>query len=69
MPDTKDLPYCDVIMKGGITSGVVYPEALVRLSRKYRFKSIGGASSTADVAVAWLMNYAPVVKSPRVIVA
>jgi len=47
MADTKELPYCDVIMKGGITSGVVYPEALVRLSRKYRFKSIGGASAGA----------------------
>src|SRR4051794_6806656 len=47
MADTKELPYCDVIMKGGITSGVVYPEAFVRLSRKYRFKSIGGASAGA----------------------
>src|SRR5471030_3069423 len=41
------LPYCGVIMKGGITSGVVYPEALVHLSQKYRFKSIGGASAGA----------------------
>src|SRR3954452_8552796 len=47
MADTTELPYCDLIMKGGITSGVVYPEALVRLSRHYRFKSLGGASAGA----------------------
>jgi hypothetical protein len=44
---SDELPYCDVIMKGGITSGVVYPEALVRLSSRYRFKSLGGASAGA----------------------
>ena len=26
--DAKKLPACDVVMKGGITSGVVYPPAL-----------------------------------------
>lgn len=36
---------CDIVMKGGITSGVVYPGAVLALARKYRFKSIGGASA------------------------
>jgi predicted acylesterase/phospholipase RssA len=43
---------CDLVMKGGITSGVVYPGAVVRLARRYRFRSIGGASAGALAAVA-----------------
>ena len=43
---------CDVVMKGGITSGVVYPGAVVRLARRYRFRSIGGTSAGALAAVA-----------------
>lgn len=38
---------CDVVMKGGITSGVVYPLALVEFSRSYRLHSLGGASAGA----------------------
>ena len=41
---------CDIIMKGGITSGVVYPLAVVELSKTYRFKSIGGTSAGAIAA-------------------
>jgi len=37
-------------MKGGITSGVVYPLALVELSKKYRFANIGGTSAGAIAA-------------------
>ncbi|MBK7190665.1 MAG: patatin-like phospholipase family protein [bacterium] len=48
MPPT--LPFCDIIMKGGITSGVVYPHAVLELSRKHRFKSIGGTSAGAIAA-------------------
>jgi len=33
---------CDLILKGGITSGVVYPPAIVELSRDHKFCSIGG---------------------------
>ena len=29
---------CDVGMKGGITSGVVYPYAVLELARRYRFR-------------------------------
>lgn len=42
---------CDLVMKGGITSGVVYPRAVVALSRKYRFENIGGTSAGAIAAV------------------
>jgi len=41
---------CDLVMKGGITSGVVYPLAAVELSKVYRFRSIGGASAGAIAA-------------------
>jgi len=46
------LPYCDLVMKGGITSGVVYPLAIAELSEKYQFKCIGGASAGAIAAAA-----------------
>ncbi|MES2102654.1 MAG: hypothetical protein V4634_01440 [Pseudomonadota bacterium] len=45
-----ELPFCDLIMKGGITSGVIYPKLITRLSRDYRFKSIGGTSAGAIAA-------------------
>ena len=41
---------CDVVMKGGITSGVVYPSAVLRLSGRYRFRNVGGASVGAIAA-------------------
>ncbi len=41
---------CDMVMKGGITSGVVYPYAITELARKYRFKNIGGTSAGAIAA-------------------
>jgi predicted acylesterase/phospholipase RssA len=41
---------CDMVMKGGITSGVVYPQAILRLAQKYRFRAIGGGSVGALVA-------------------
>ncbi|PTV97523.1 patatin-like phospholipase [Rhodobacter aestuarii] len=51
-PQTKPLPSreCDLVMKGGITSGVVYPGALKRLSESYRFVNIGGTSAGAIAA-------------------
>lgn len=42
---------CDVVMKGGITSGVVYPPAVRALAQRYEFRSIGGASAGAIAAV------------------
>src|SRR5260221_13001205 len=43
--------FCDIVLKGGITSGVVYPLALVSLAEKYRFSNIGGTSAGAMAAV------------------
>jgi len=43
---------CDIVFKGGITSGVVYPLALVSLAEKYRFSNIGGTSAGAIAAAA-----------------
>ena len=37
-------------MKGGITSGVVYPFALCELARTYRFANVGGTSAGAIAA-------------------
>lgn len=42
--------YCDLIMKGGITSGVVYPKAVSELAKTYNFKNIGGTSAGAIAA-------------------
>lgn len=42
--------YCDLVMKGGITSGIVYPNAVLALARDYRFKNIGGTSAGAIAA-------------------
>src|SRR6476660_1851081 len=42
--------YCDLVMKGGVTSGVVYPLAVVELSSQYWFKNIGGTSAGAIAA-------------------
>src|SRR4029078_5427539 len=41
---------CDIVMKGGLTSGVVYPMAVVDLSEEFRFKNVGGTSAGAIAA-------------------
>jgi predicted acylesterase/phospholipase RssA len=41
---------CDLVMRGGITSGIVYPKAVAALSKRYRFRSIGGTSAGAIAA-------------------
>lgn len=41
---------CDLVMKGGITSGVVYPQAILELAEDYRFRSVGGGSVGAIAA-------------------
>jgi predicted acylesterase/phospholipase RssA len=52
MADTAGTPTkeCDVIMKGGITSGVVFPLAIYELSKQYRFVNLGGTSAGAIAA-------------------
>jgi predicted acylesterase/phospholipase RssA len=63
MNDTVHSPYanpqreCDLVMKGGVTSGLVYPQAVLELAHGteerpgYRFRAIGGASAGAVAAV------------------
>lgn len=46
----ESLPLCDIVMQGGVTSGVVYSNAVVALSRKFRLKNIGGTSVGALAA-------------------
>ena len=46
----SEKPYCNIVMKGGITSGVVYPRAVAELAEKYRFKNVGGTSAGAIAA-------------------
>ncbi len=41
---------CDLIMKGGITSGVVYPFAITKIAASYRLCGIGGSSAGAIAA-------------------
>ena len=48
----EQLAPCDIVMKGGITSGVVYPLAAVELSKDFRFVNIGGTSAGAIAAAA-----------------
>jgi predicted acylesterase/phospholipase RssA len=42
--------FCDLVMKGGVTSGVVYPPAICELAQHYHFRSIGGTSAGAIAA-------------------
>ena len=39
---TSERPYCNIVMKGGITSGVVYPRAVAELAEKYRLRTSAG---------------------------
>jgi hypothetical protein len=41
---------CDLVLKGGLTSGVVYPLAICELARTYRFRNLGGTSAGAIAA-------------------
>jgi predicted acylesterase/phospholipase RssA len=52
-PVTEEPPpdrFCDLVMTGGVASGVVYPWAVVELARAYRFRNIGGTSVGAMAA-------------------
>ncbi|MFZ1546531.1 MAG: patatin-like phospholipase family protein, partial [Candidatus Nitrotoga sp.] len=46
----SELKECDLVMKGGITSGVVYPKLITQLAKSYRFVNIGGTSAGAIAA-------------------
>lgn len=49
-PPPSARPECSLIMKGGITSGVIYPRLASRLAQDYRLRSIGGSSAGAIAA-------------------
>lgn len=42
--------HCDLVLTGGVASGVVYPWAILELARKFNFKNIGGTSVGAMAA-------------------
>ena len=42
--------FADIVMKGGITSGIVYPLAICEIAREYRLRNIGGTSAGAIAA-------------------
>jgi hypothetical protein len=49
----SDIPFeCDLVMKGGITSGIVYPPAVVEIAKDHRLRRIGGSSAGAIAAAA-----------------
>jgi predicted acylesterase/phospholipase RssA len=50
LPEDREWPECDLVMKGGITSGVVYPKAIAEIARTFRLRSIGGTSAGAIAA-------------------
>ena len=41
---------CDIVMAGGVTSGVIYPGAVTAIAKRYHFRSIGGTSVGAIAA-------------------
>lgn len=43
---------CDLVMKGGVTSGIVYPSAIAAIAKDYRLRSVGGTSAGAIGAAA-----------------
>jgi len=43
---------CDLVLEGGLVSGLIHPAAVIQLSRTYSFRKVGGASAGAFVAAA-----------------
>src|SRR5262249_32318289 len=43
---------CDLVLEGGLVSGLVHPAAVLELAKDYRFRRVGGASAGAYVAAA-----------------
>jgi deferrochelatase/peroxidase EfeB/predicted acylesterase/phospholipase RssA len=42
--------FCDIVMEGGVTSGIIYASAVSELAKSYRFNCIGGSSIGAFAA-------------------
>lgn len=43
---------CDIVMKGGMTSAIIYPAAVAAIASDYRLRSIGGTSAATIRAAA-----------------
>ena len=43
---------CDIVLKGGIASGVIYPRLITTLAKVYKLRSFGGTSAGAIAAAA-----------------
>ncbi len=43
---------CDLVMEGGLVSGILYPAAVLELHHDYDFRCVGGTSAGAFVAAA-----------------
>jgi predicted acylesterase/phospholipase RssA len=41
---------CDLVMKGGVTSGIVYPPAIAAIAQSFDLRNIGGTSAGAIAA-------------------
>ena len=50
--ETKALLSCDIVMAGGVTSGIIYPGAVAKIAERYSFHCIGGTSVGAIAAAA-----------------
>lgn len=51
-PKHRHSTFCDLVAKGGVTSGVVYPAAIAKLSEQFSFRNLGGTSVGAIAAAA-----------------
>ncbi len=49
---TAQLRNCDIVIKGGVASGIVYPQAIGTLAKIYRLRSNRGTSAGAIAAAA-----------------
>ena len=61
--DTERLE-CDLVMRGGITSVIVYPKAIAKLAKNYKFRCVGGTSAGAIAATATAAGALGVRKGP-----
>ncbi len=52
MPNQSDEKFCDIVMKGGITSSIVYPKVVAQLAVHWSFKNIGSTSARAIAGAA-----------------
>jgi predicted acylesterase/phospholipase RssA len=43
-------PQCNLVMRGGVTSGLVYPPAIAKIAELYDFRCVGGTSAGAIAA-------------------